>query len=84
MTDPLDSPPEDWGSDRYGYIELQFAPGVEPRDPPVSVLREYDPPCMDCNANLFLRFDGRHWAATTAHDDCCPTLARIEQERREY
>lgn len=86
--DPLDSPPADHGSDRYGYVELIGAPeGVVPFPLLVDSLL-----CPDCVCNLFLTYVGeappRHtimtmhvWQPLVAHDDSCPTFARIQREQ---
>ena len=70
------APPDDYGSDRYDYIEVDAPVGMTV--PPELVS---DPACMDCRANVFLRSDGDRWHRKVAHDDGCPTLARIENER---
>lgn len=72
----MDEPPSDFGSDRYDYIEVQAPTGVEP---PASLLHDSLEACGDCRANVFLRWDGATWHRTIAHDDTCPTLARIEK-----
>ncbi len=78
----MSRPPADHGSDRYGYVEYSGAPeGVKPPDTLVN--KAIVDACQDCNPNLFFRWVRPHvWALTIAHDDSCPTLARIEQERR--
>lgn len=78
MTDPLDVPPADHGSDRHGYVEVQWVAGFGHPDPPPEVLAGAT--CEDCLPNLFLRWDGHRWHRTVAHDDSCPGLARLEAE----
>lgn len=82
MSDAMDRPPPDHGSDRYDYIEIDAPAGLSP---PAELIARYDPPCGDCRANLFIRFVGvvesqagdvRFWRPTIAHDDGCPVLAR--------
>lgn len=93
MSDPLDVPPPDHGSDRYRYVELQGAPpGVAPSAALVESLLEQS--CLDCNPNLFMTWrpkgDGNtgdgsaesYWWVTVAHDTGCPTYARLEREGR--
>lgn len=92
MTDPMNTPPVDHGSDRYDYVEIQKTrPGVEPHP---QLLADLDPPCPDCRANLFLRLNrpdptwpparghmdanGHVWYVAIAHDHTCPTLAKEE------
>lgn len=87
MTDPMDTPPKDHGSDRHGYVELIGAPpGVEPDARLVDSLA-----CPDCLSNIFLTYVatavGRRtavemhvWQPKIAHDDGCPTFARIQRE----
>lgn len=77
MTDPLDHPPADHGSDRYGYVELTYAAGVSLRPRPPEALVD-SLRCPDCLSNLFLHWDGLRWLSTVAHDEGCPTLARLE------
>lgn len=67
----------DHGSDRYDYIEVQAPTGVEP---PPWLLAMCLEACQDCRANVFLRWDGKDWHRTVAHDDGCPTMARIEKD----
>jgi hypothetical protein len=73
--DPLDRPPADYGSDRYDYIEVSSPPGVTAPAPPLELYEH--PSCLDCRANLFLRWDGSHWHRTVAHDDGCPTFNAV-------
>lgn len=91
--DPMDSPPEDYGSDRYDYVEIQGFPG----EPDVMVktlwfLNLITDTCPDCRANVFLRWlltdsprdlDLQHmrlaWDVTIAHDESCPTLLKLEE-----
>jgi len=86
VTDPMDLPPPDHGSDRYDYVEIEEAPAdVQPRGDWFERLLKQA--CPDCRANLFVRWlpDGSglpphpYWAVKIAHDDTCPTLARMEQ-----
>lgn len=78
--DPMDSPPEDHGSDRHGYVELTYDGPVRwPVSIPSHTLLE-SLRCHDCLPNLFLRWDGKRWHSTIAHDDGCPTLAAIEAQ----
>lgn len=96
MTDPMDTPPKDYGSDRYDYVEVIGAPegqtpaGLQWFD---ALLR--DGVCPDCRANLFVYWrtdeqiaagvaagaSASRWAYRVAHDDGCPTLAKIEAEQ---
>lgn len=90
---PMDRPPVDHGSDRYDYVELIGAPeGVQPSgewwD---ALLREA---CPDCRANVFVYWrtdeqiakgveqgvSASRWSYQIAHDDGCPTLARLEEK----
>lgn len=87
---PLDPdiPIKDHGSDRYGYVELINAPeGKAPAEHLVDEL--LGAACQDCNPNLFLRWigpedgdpdDRPNWYVTAAHDETCPTYARLHQE----
>lgn len=76
MTDPMDIPPTDHGSDRYGYVETQGAPAeVQPAEEYVD--RLLATACLDCNPNLFLRWTGddeQPWHVTVAHDNTCPSV----------
>lgn len=79
MSDPLDTPPLDYGSDRHGYVELAYdranePPGSEPL-PPATLVASLR--CKDCLSNIFLRWDGERWLSTVAHDDGCPTFAQL-------
>lgn len=85
--DPLDSPPSDHGSDRYGYVEVQGAPpDVSPSEEFVD--RILARACQDCNPNLFIRWigvepgnpanAGNPWHVTVAHDDTCPRMKELE------
>lgn len=83
-SDPLDRPPVDHGSDRYDYVEITGVPeGVVPRGGWLDALMIEA--CPDCRANVFLRYlgEGRHlndgssWDVTIAHDDTCPTGAKL-------
>lgn len=65
-----DHPPPDHRSDRYDYIEIS---GPEDIPLPEWLTTEYMP-CMDCRANMFLRWEGSRWNVTIAHDESCPTL----------
>lgn len=88
MTDPLDTPPADYGSDRYDYIEIQDAPpGYRPLGQWWDMF--IAAPCGDCRANVFAKWVGQDsidawrpqgWKITVAHDDNCPTLTRLEQQ----
>ncbi len=86
MSDPLDSPPTDHGSDRYDYVELAGPPDIAPHG--LWFERLLMQVCPDCRANAFLRFlpDGDgveqhpHWHLEVAHDDACPWLAKYEAE----
>lgn len=77
MSDPMDTPPVDFGSDRYDYVELIGAPeGVSPEGEPwfEQLVAE---PCPDCRANVFIRWlADDSWQVTLAHDDGCPVLRR--------
>ncbi len=79
--DPMDTPPADHGSDRYDYIEIQAPQGIRPPDALMDRLLEA---CPDCRPNVFVRLESgsltetRTWQPTIAHDDGCPTFARIE------
>lgn len=78
MSDPLDKPPVDHGSDRYGYVEVDAPAGIRPSGEWLD--RLLAAPCMDCNANVFLTWllldktpdDPDAWHATIAHDRTCP------------
>lgn len=74
----MDSPPEDFGSDRYDYIEIQAPEGM---DPPDQLLLDSLESCGDCRANVFIQWDATAgaWHRTIAHDDGCPTMAAIEK-----
>jgi len=78
MGDPMDLPPTDHGSDRYGYVEFEWPDGMERPPLPVWLVEGYEP-CLDCNANLFLTWhvEGGHWHTVTAHDDGCPTYLAL-------
>lgn len=79
MIDPMDFPPVDHGSDRHGYIEVEGPIGLDEwPDPPAYLVVNA---CADCVPNIFLRWDGRHWHRTIAHDDGCPTMGAIEAGR---
>jgi len=54
MTDPLDTPPVDHGSDRFDYVEVQAPDGVRPIGEWWDRLIET--PCPDCRANVFAKF----------------------------
>ena len=84
MSDPLDAPPADHGSDRYGYFEVSHPDSVqlsETFELLPWVLAIVDRPCADCNANVFMRWIGpddgpaderQNWHVTIAHDQTCP------------
>lgn len=84
MSDPMDSPPTDHGSDRYDYVEVSYKGDLPETFELVPwVLRLWDQPCLDCRANVFMHYNGpeggdvddRHnWLVTIAHDDGCPSL----------
>ncbi len=80
MSDPLDTPPVDHGSDRYDYVEVN-APGLLTPSGAWwnAVLAQ---PCPDCRANVFIYWTGlglksqhdpQSWRITIAHDETCPT-----------
>lgn len=86
MSDPLDNPPADHGSDRYDYVEIIGAPpDVQPSGAWWDKLLQE--PCPDCRANVFVywRTDEQvaqgaeagapssRWSYTIAHDETCPT-----------
>lgn len=83
--DPMDELPTDYGSDRYDYIELIGKPDDVPLP---GWLTDDWMPCPDCRANAFIKYiqcrppdpDNYRWHVTVAHEDTCPTLARIESE----
>jgi hypothetical protein len=86
MTDPMDMPPEDHGSDRYDYVEIDAPPGVRPLGEWFDQLLA--DPCADCRANVFLRWQGatpddawlrESWYVTLAHDETCPSLLKHEE-----
>lgn len=91
MSEHMDHPPVDHGSDRYDYIEVEAPPGIAPTGDWYRQLVAWDG-CGDCRANIFLRYlDTEHpgdpsdvssWHITVAHDDACPFLARMEREGR--
>lgn len=70
----VDTPPADHGSDRYDYIEVEAPVGV---DPPATLTNRLLVACLDCRANVFLRWLGgdpaadSSWNVTVAHDDGC-------------
>jgi hypothetical protein len=81
MTNPMDTPPEDHGSDRYDYVEIDAPPGIRPLGEWFDQL--IADPCPDCRANVFLLWGGstpddawrrEAWHVTLAHDDTCPSL----------
>jgi hypothetical protein len=82
MSDPMDTPPEDYGSDRYNSIELVGAPpGVEPEPALVSWYDRHG--CLDCNPNFVYHYrpaSPSGWHVQVAHDDGCPSLAQHERE----
>jgi hypothetical protein len=83
MSDPMDRPPVDYGSDRYDYVELIGAPpGVAPHGQWWE--RMLAMPCPDCRANLFAKWAPDRlpypWDVTIAHDDGCPRLRAIEEK----
>lgn len=91
MSDPMDRPPADFGSDRYDYVEVVGAPAdIAPYG--VWLTRLLAEPCPDCRANLFIHWrpdgDGNteqqpsHWFVQIAHDDGCPAYARLAREGR--
>lgn len=80
---PMDSPPADHGSDRYDYVEITAPPGIRPIGEWWDGLLMV--PCLDCRANLFVKFLGADheanrafeqdaWHITCAHDENCPTM----------
>lgn len=75
MSDPMDHPPLDHGSDRHGYVEISYGKAViiDP-DPPPEML---EGACLDCLPNLFLRWDGMLWTRTVAHDPGCPSFEAL-------
>jgi hypothetical protein len=89
--DPMDSPPDDHGSDRFDYAEVDAPEGVgDPRGAWFEAIMAE--PCADCRANVFFRWIGSgtglypndpsiryNWSVTVAHDDGCP---RLEAESR--
>lgn len=80
--DNMDKPPVDHGSDRYDYVEIIGAPlGVAPHGEWFD--RLLAEACPDCRANVFITWvvgEDPPWSVKIAHDDGCPTLAKIEQE----
>lgn len=68
------SPPSDYGSDRFDYVEIDAPTGT----PPPDWLTDEYMPCQDCRANLFLRWTGTGWDVTIAHDATCSTLRALE------
>ena len=89
-TDPMDTPPVDYGSDRYDYVELIGAPpGVQPHGEWWDKLLAE--PCPDCRANVFVywRTDEQiakgveagasvsRWSYRVAHDETCPNFAAM-------
>lgn len=96
--DPMDTPPADFGSDRYDYVEVEAPPGIRP------IGQWWDDliaaPCPDCRANAFARYVGHtddcgygscdnetfetpwHWRITIAHDSCCPWMTAHEAQGR--
>lgn len=85
MSDPMDRPPLDYGSDRFDYVEVEAPADVTPSGPWLD--RLLAAPCMDCRANVFLRWmhldktpdDPDGWYVTIAHDSGCP--AQTARER---
>lgn len=77
MSDPMDTPPTDHGSDRYDYVEIEGPVDVAL---PEWLTADYKP-CQDCNANLFLKWLGPilGWHSTVAHDDGCPAFAQFRE-----
>jgi len=61
--------------DLYDRIEIEG-----PDDVPLPTWLTADwMPCMDCRANLFIKWrpllNSGRWMSTIAHDDGCPTFA---------
>ena len=90
MTDPMDHPPVDHGSDRYDYVEIIGAPvGIAPDGEWFDKL--LDEACPDCRANVFITWTpvltsaGRiditasPWSVQIAHDEGCPTYRKVTQ-----
>lgn len=94
----MDRVPADYGSDRYNAVEMSGAPeGVFPPDRMVDqmlatacadcnpnlILRWVDPeePITD-PPNDWVDVHGQRWHLTVAHDDGCPTYARLNAEGR--
>lgn len=79
MNDPMDTPPTDYGSDRYDYIEIIAPAGIRPDGEWFERLCT-DPPCQDCRANIFVRWTGGptdhalSWDVKIAHDETCPFM----------
>ena len=75
----------DYGSDRYGYVEVSAPSGIRPLGAWWDGL--CDIPCADCNANLFVKHLGgdpwspASWKLTVAHDDTCPFMVRHEETK---
>jgi hypothetical protein len=80
--DPMDQMPDDHGSDRYDAIVLVEAPeGVKPEPALVSWYDRHG--CSDCNPNFFYHWRSENpskWFVQIAHDDGCPSFARLEKE----
>jgi hypothetical protein len=75
MSDPLDHPPTDHGSDRYDYVEIVGAPAdVQPKGEWFD--RLLAEACPDCRANVFITWapqQAASWTVQIAHDETCPT-----------
>lgn len=88
----MDRPPADHGSDRYAYVEVRSnAPLPEDLEERLLGLPWYEAviasPCPDCQANVFLTYDGAgeltersSYDVMIAHDSGCPTMAQIEAD----
>lgn len=85
MSDPMDRPPADHGSDRYDYIEIESPFELQPEGPWWDAIVAQ--PCSDCRANVFVKWgntnyprgDKRAWHVVVAHDDSCPRLLAEER-----
>lgn len=91
MSDPLDAPPVDHGSDRYDYVEIDAPYNIVPGGEWWTELLAEG--CPDCRANVFAKlihvppptFNAAKprvvtrecWQISLAHDATCPNADKL-------
>lgn len=84
---------DNYGSGQSGVVLVEQHGPTEPSEEQIRVAEKvargddgYDPPCLDCGANLvlvdYVCTDCKvwHWGYVAAHDDTCPALRAMEAD----